>query len=128
MKKELTIQEIEDIKNNEWVIFTTANNINEPHSIIVIPSKIEKDRIILSNIQMKQSIENIKENHKCFINVYIKEQNDKQIKITGIGKVQESGELFNNIKEYEETNNLPEELKVNSIIIIEIEHIEISEG
>ena len=42
MKKELTIQEIEDIKNNEWVIFTTANNINEPHSIIVIPSKIEK--------------------------------------------------------------------------------------
>ena len=128
MKKELTIQEIEDIKNNEWVIFTTANNINEPHSIIVIPSKIEKNRIILSNIQMKQSIENIKENHKCFINVYIKEQNDKQIKITGIGKVQESGELFNNIKEYEETNNLPEELKVNSIIIIEIEHIEISEG
>lgn len=128
MKKELTIQEIEHIKNNEWVIFTTANNINEPHSIIVIPSKIEKDRIILSNIQMKQSIENIKANPNCFINVYIKEQNDKQIKITGVGKVEESGELFNNIKEYEETNNLPEELKVNSIIIIEIEHIEITEG
>ena len=128
MKKELTIQEIEDIKNNEWVIFTTANNINEPHSIIVIPSKIEKNRIILSNIQMKQSIENIKANPNCFINVYIKEQNDKQIKITGIGKVEETGELFTNIKEYEETNNLPEELKVNSIIIIEIEHIEISEG
>ena len=128
MKKELTIQEIEDIKNNEWVIFTTANNINEPHSIIVIPSKIEKNRIILSNIQMKQSIENIKTNPKCFINVYIKEQKDRQIKITGVGKIEESGELFNNIKEYEETNNLPEELKVNSIIIIEIEHIEISEG
>ena len=128
MKKELTIQEIEDIKNNEWVIFTTANNLNEPHSIIVIPSKIEKNQIILSNIQMKQSIENIKANPNCFINVYIKEQNDRQIKITGVGKIEESGELFNNIKEYEETNNLPEELKVNSIIIIEIEHIEISEG
>lgn len=128
MKKELTIQEIEDIKNNEWVIFATANNNNEPHSIIVIPSRIEKNQIILSNIQMKQSIENIKTNPKCFINVYIKEQNDRQIKITGAGKVEESGELFNNIKEYEETNNLPEELKVNSIIIIEIEHIEITEG
>lgn len=128
MKKELTIQEIEDIKNNEWVIFATANNNNEPHSIIVIPSRIEKNQIILSNIQMKQSIENIKTNPKCFINVYIKEQNDRQIKITGVGKVEESGELFNNIKEYEETNNLPEELKVNSIIIIEIEHIEITEG
>lgn len=128
MKKELTIQEIEDIKNNEWVIFATANNNNEPHSIIVIPSRIEKNQIILSNIQMKQSIENIKTNPKCFINVYIKKQNDRQIKITGVGKVEESGELFNNIKEYEETNNLPEELKVNSIIIIEIEHIEITEG
>lgn len=128
MKKELTIQEIEDIKNNEWVIFATANNNNEPHSIIVIPSRIEKNQIILSNIQMKQSIENIKTNPKCFINVYIKEQNDRQIKITGVGKIEESGELFNNIKEYEETNNLPEELKVNSIIIIEIEHIEITEG
>lgn len=128
MKKELTIQEIEDIKNNEWVIFATANDNNEPHSIIVIPSRIEKNQIILSNIQMKQSIENIKTNPKCFINVYIKEQNDRQIKITGVGKVEESGELFNNIKEYEETNNLPEELKVNSIIIIEIEHIEITEG
>ena len=128
MKKELTIQEIADIKNNEWVIFATANNNNEPHSIIVIPSRIEKNQIILSNIQMKQSIENIKANPNCFINVYIKEQNDKQIKITGIGKVEETGELFNNIKEYEETNNLPEELKVNSIIIIEIEHIEITEG
>ena len=127
MKKELTIQEIEDIKNNEWVIFATANDNNEPHSIIVIPSRIEKNQIILSNIQMKQSIENIKANPNCFINVYIKEQNDRQIKITGVGKVEESGELFNNIKEYEETNNLPEELKVNSIII-EIEHIEISEG
>ena len=128
MKKELTIQEIEDIKNNEWVIFATANNNNEPHSIIVIPSRIEKNQIILSNIQMKQSIENIKTNPKCFISVYIKEQNDRQIKITGAGKVEESGELFNNIKEYEETNNLPEKLKVNSIIIIEIEHIEITEG
>ena len=46
----------------------------------MIPSKIEKDKITLSNIQMKQTIENIETNPNCFIDVYIKEKNDKQIK------------------------------------------------
>lgn len=128
MRKELTINEIEDIKNNEWVIFSTVNENSEPRAIVVIPSKIEKDKIILSNIQMKKSINNIKINSNCFINAYIKEQNDKQIKIIGTGKVLENGELFNSIKQYEETNNLPEDLKVNSIIVVEINDIEISEG
>lgn len=128
MKRELTINEIEDIKNNEWIIFSTANDNKEPHAIVVIPSKVEKDKIILSNIQMKKSIENIKINPKCFVDIYIQEQNDKQIKIIGTGKVEESGKLFNEIKTYEETNNLPANLKVSSIIIIEINNIEITEG
>ena len=127
MRKELTINEMEDIKNNEWLIFSTVDDNSQPHSIIVLPSRIEKNRIILSNIQMSHSIQNIKINPKCFINVYLKEQNDKQIKISGIGKVEENGELFNDIKTYEETNNLPEDLKVRSIIVIEICNIEISE-
>lgn len=127
MRKELTITEINEIKNNEWIIFSTANN-NKPHAIVVIPSRVEKDRIIISNIQMKKSIENLKLNSKCFIDVYIKEQDDKQIKIDGIGNVYDSGELFQEIKDFEETNNLPEELKVNSIIIVEFNNIEVSEG
>lgn len=128
MKAELTIKEIEEIKNNEWVIFSTASIDKEPRAIIVIPSRVEKDRIILSNIQMSKSIENILSNPKCFINVYIKEQKDKQIKIKGTVKVYDSGNLFEEIKEYEETNNLPEDLKVHSIINIEFDEIEITEG
>ena len=77
---------------------------------------------------MKKSIENIKLNPKCFIDVYIKEQEDKQIKINGIGNIYDSGELFQEIKEFEETNNLPEDLKVNSIIVIKISNIDVSEG
>lgn len=128
MRKELTINEIEEIKNNEWVIFSTTNNDKEPRAIVVMPSRVEKDKIILSNIQMNKSIENLMNNSKCFIDVYVKEQNDKQIKINGIGKVSESGELFEEIKEYEETNNLPEDLKVRSIIVIEFTNIEVTEG
>ncbi len=51
-----------------------------------------------------------------------------QIKIDGMANIYNSGKLYEDIKEYEETNNLPPELKVNSIIVINIEDIEISNG
>lgn len=128
MKRELNLEEVELIKNNEWVILSTSNKENIPHCIIVMPSLVENNRIIISNIQMEETIKNIKENEKCFIDVYIKEKNDKQIKINGIGKIFETGELYNNIKKYEEENNLPPELKVNSIIEIQITDVTITEG
>ena len=127
MNKELSEELIDLIKNNEWVIFSTADLNNNPRAIVVIPSRIEKDRIILSNIQMNKSIENIKNNNKCFINVYSKDNSDMQIKISGIADVYEDGNLYTEIKKFEETNNLPDDLKVNSIIVIEYENIEITQ-
>jgi len=125
MKTELSASEIEEIKNNEYIIFSTAYN-NMPRSIVVMPSRIEKNRIIISNIQMSKTIKNIKLNPNGFINVYIKENNDKQYKINCICEVFSNGDLFNEMKTYEETNNLPKELKVNSIIVANIQDIEIS--
>ena len=127
MRNKLTIDEIEEIKNNEWVIFSTSKN-NIPRAIVVMPSRVESDRIILSNIQMNKSIENVNENSNCFINTYIKDQNDKQIKISCDAEVYNDGELYNEIKEFEETNNLPDDLKVHSIIVANIKNIEVSEG
>ena len=49
MKKELLSSEIKEIKNNEYVVFSTTSN-NIPHSIVVMPSRIESKRIIISNI------------------------------------------------------------------------------
>ena len=127
MRNKLTVQEIEEIKNNEWVILSTSKD-NIPRAIVVMPSRVESERIILSNIQMNKSIENITNNSNCFINVYIKDLNDKQIKIDCNAEIQSDGELFEEIKEYEEANNLPEDLKVNSIIVANIKSIAISEG
>ena len=103
MSNELSNEQIDLIKNNEWIIFSTADLNNNPRAIVVIPSRIEKDRIILSNIQMNKSIENIKNNNKCFINVYSKDSSDMQIKISGIANVYEDGILYTEIKKYDET-------------------------
>lgn len=125
MRTELSLEEIEEIKNNEWLTFSTAHN-NIPRSIVVMPSRVESNQIIISNIQMVKTIEYIKENPKAFINVYIKNQNDKQYKIECECEVFENGELYEEIKEYEETNNLPETLKVHSIIIAKFKSIELT--
>ena len=123
----LSKNEIEEIKNNEWVILSTSTN-NEPRAIVVMPSRVESDRMILSNIQMSKTIDDLKQNSNCFINIYIKDNNDKQYKIECNCEIFEDGELFNEIKLYEEENNLPEELKVHSIIVAKYCNIEISEG
>lgn len=124
----LNNKQIENIRLAEKVIFSTADKDNQPRSVWVIPSRIERDRIILSNIQMKKSFENVKQNPKCFINVFVPDNDDLQYKIEGLATINESGELFKEIKEYEETENLPPELKVNSIIIIDIKSFEETNG
>ena len=124
----LNNKQIENIKLAEKVIFSTADKGNQPRSVWVIPSRIERDRIILSNIQMQKSFENVKQNPKCFINVFVPDNDDLQYKIEGFATINERGELFKEIKEYEETENLPPELKVNSIIIIDIKSFEETNG
>lgn len=124
----LTNMQIENIKSAEKIIFTTADKNFQPRSIWVIPSRIQSDKIILSNIQMNRSFENVKQNPKCFINVLLPEQEDLQYKIEGIAKVFDCGELYEEIKTYEESENLPPELKVNAIIVIDIKNIEESNG
>ncbi len=77
---------------------------------------------------MSKSFENIKENPKCFINVLMPEQDDLQYKIEGIAKIYYKGKLFKEIKNFEESENLPPELKVNAIIVIELTSFEQSNG
>ena len=120
--------QINNIKNNEKVIFATADKSGQPRCVFVIPSRVMQKQIILSNIQMNKSIQNIKENNKCFINVYMEEREDLQYKIEGVANVYDSGELFEEIKKFEETENLPPELKVNSIIVVNITNFEESNG
>lgn len=123
----LNKKQIKNILDLGKVVFATANG-GIPRCIWVMPSRVTKDQIVLSNIQMEKSIENVLANPNCFINVYFENQEDLQYKILGRAKVYEKGELFEEIKSYEETNNLPEDLKVHSIIVVDIKNVEESNG
>lgn len=124
----LTKNQIQNIIEAEKVVFTTVSKDFQPRSIWVVPSRVLEDKIIVSNIQMIKSIENIKSNSKCFINVYMADKDDLQYKIEGEAQVFETGDLFEEIKQCEESENLPPELKVNSIIVINIKTFEESNG
>ena len=125
MLNDVQVQNIKDIGK---IVFSTVSNDGYPRSIWVMPSMINKDTIILSNIQMHKSIENIRNNKKCFINVYFPDKDDLQYKIQGTANIINKGKLFRQIKKFEETNNLPPELKVSDIIVITIEQFEESNG
>lgn len=77
---------------------------------------------------MKKSFDNISRNPKCFINVLIPEQDDLQYKIEGTAEIFNSGKLFEEIKNYKESENLPDDLKANAIIIVNINNVEESNG
>jgi len=122
--------QIEKISKAGVVVFSTSNNKNKPRAIMVQPSKIETDKIIVCNIQMGKSFENLKENPNCFINVYIPEEDDLQYKIEGVAEIFNSGELFDKIKNFEENENGLSEygLSVSDVIVVKINNVEESHG
>lgn len=114
----LSKEQIEFINKNEWVIFATADGNGIPRAAVVIPSLVDLDRIIISDVQMGQSAKNIQENSKVFISSYDKKMN-KCLKITGVAEYITNGKLFNEIKEFENSRNV----KIKAIIPILIESI-----
>ena len=126
MRNKLTSTEIKEIEENEGIIFTTSFQ-DVPRSIIVLPSRVEENQIIISDIQMNKSIENVKKNPHCFINAYIQAKDGKQIKMDCTAEVYSEGELFQEIKKMEEMYNLPPELNVHSIIVAKITNVDATE-
>lgn len=126
----LTKLQIENIKKAKNIVIASSDDDNRPRAIIVQPSRIECDKIIICNIQMEKTLENLKNNAYCFVNVYIHEEDDLQYKIDGYSEILSSGELFDEIKNYEENENglLEYGLSVKDVIVIRIENVEESNG
>lgn len=126
----LTENQIQNIVEAKTAVLATADKNGKPRCVVLMPSRVEKDRIIVCNIQMNQTFENLKENKQCFLNVYMPEKDDLQYKIEGEAEILSSGELFDEIKNYEENENglLESGLCVNDVIVVHVKTFEESNG
>ena len=127
-KQIMTKDQVETLKNIGVCMLATSSNEGVPHCTIVEPSRIEKNQIIIPVVQMMISKQNIKENSNIFIHFYKINEEDSELnvqyKISANAKIEDSGELFEDIKKYEEKEVLPEGFFVNAIIIADLLKIE----
>ena len=120
----LNEKQLNNIKSVGTVMLATASKQGVPHCTIVEPSRFLEDKIIIPIIQMEVSKKNILENENIFIHIFKEDETDPecsiQYKLNCIAKIENSGELFSEIKHYEETEVLPEGFFVNGIVIATI--------
>ena len=120
----LTQTQLNNIKEVGILILATASKEGIPHCTIVEPTKYYEDKIIIPIVQLEISKQNILENDNVFIHVFKEDKNDPecsiQYKMNCTAKIETSGDLFEEVKLYEETEVLPEGFYVNGIIIATI--------
>jgi hypothetical protein len=118
--------QLNNIKEVGTLMLATASKDGKPHCTIVEPSRYYEDRIIIPIVQMETSKKNIMENNQIFIHVFKEDKNDPewstQYKLDCTALIETSGKLFEEIKNYEETEVLPEGFYVNGIIIAYIDN------
>ena len=116
--------QFENIKNIGMCMLASASKDGTPHCTIVTPSRYYEDKIIIPIIQMEVSKNNILENNKIFIHIFKEDKDDPeqsiQYKLNCSAKIETTGELFQEIKTYEENEVLPEGFYVNGIVIANI--------
>lgn len=120
----LNKEQLNNIKSVGTLMLATASKDGKPHCTIVEPSRYYEDKIIIPIVQMKISKKNIEENENIFIHVFKEDKNDPewstQYKIDCKAKIETTGQLFDEVKHYEETEVLPEGFYVSGIIIASI--------
>ena len=117
----LTNEQVEILKEVGTCMIATSSKDGFPHCTIVEPSRIENNRIIIPIVQMVTSKQNILENPNIFLHFYKINHEDAELntqyKISAIANIENEGELFEEIKHYEETEVLPEGFYVNGIVV-----------
>jgi len=120
----LNEEQLNNIKSVGTLMLATASKDGKPHCTIVEPSRYYEDKIIIPIVQMEISKKNIEENENIFIHVFKEDKNDPewstQYKIDCKAKIETTGQLFDEVKHYEETEVLPEGFYVSGIIIASI--------
>ena len=101
--------------------FCTIDKKNEPHSIAVASVKVFQNNIVISNINIKESINNIDKNNNVAIVVWNKEWETACIgfELKGKAKNYTFGKWFDFVKKMPENKGYD----VKSAIVVKIEKI-----
>ncbi len=126
--KILSDEQVERLKEVGICMIATSSKKGVPHCTIVEPSRIENNQIIIPIVQMVVSQQNIKENPNVYLHFYEINLQDSELntqyKILATASIETEGNLFEEIKKYEETEVLPEGFYVTGIVIASLKKFE----
>ena len=104
----------ESFKEGKELVLATASELGQPNANIVISLGFVDDKLMVADIQMSTTIQNLNGNPKiCVIGGYYK--------IRGTAKIITSGKLFNKCAEVVASQD--QSLKVRNAIVISVEEI-----
>ena len=107
--------EIEDIKN-KIVALATIGSDGKPHNIAIELNSFENNKVVITNNEMKTTVENIKSNPHVSL-VYW--EGDDGVRIDGTVEYFDSGKWLDFVKGLPENNGFA----ANGALVIDVEDI-----
>lgn len=123
---------LNELKAIGHCILITSSKDGYPRGSIVEPSFFYETEIVIPVVQLNVSYKNIRDNKNIFLH-FVKENKEDygystQFKIRAVAEVENDGELFEKAKHFEESERLPEDMKVRAIIRAKVTSVEVVEG
>lgn len=116
---ELTQKQIDLLNKQKTIVLITSNKNKEPRGIFVELNKIEDNKIIITDNEMKITNQNIKENKNVFVLVFETDYS-YGLKISGKSNYFSEGDYFEYVKNLEGNKNY----SPKGAVVVEIERVE----
>jgi len=115
---ELSDKQIKRYTKQNAAFFSTSSIKGQLRSIFVCPSKIEKDRIIISDMNMEITSQNLEKNDKVFM-AFFNNDFTHSLKISGTAKYYNDGVIFDEMVMLEKNHGY----NIKGIIVVNIDEI-----
>jgi len=115
---ELTEKQSDLLKRRNLVVLATASLDNQPRAVIVEVNKAEGDRLIITDNEMGETLNNLIENNKVFILAF-EESYNYCLKISGTARYCQNGEQFDFVK----TLKANKERKPKGVVVIMVDNV-----
>jgi len=112
----MKIEDIKEIIENKIVALSSVTPDNKPHSIAVEINEVIDNKIIITDNQMKKTVENIKNNPNISLVFW---QGEEGWRISGTATYHSSGKWLDYVKSLKENQGFP----AKGALVIKVEEI-----